>query len=162
MLTLSATYAAAQGGPIMNLFGGSATIDSARSDQNRSAMLGMRPETVGAVAYFPLSLDAARSLRAANSTPRRLEITLPGGKSVTCTFSTETRPDGLMVLTGSTIGDAGGGRCDLVVDNGQVTGDIDIPSGRYRIVPLGSGTTHAVVEMRTEAFPNEEEPRRPS
>jgi hypothetical protein len=67
-----------------------------------------------------------------------------------------------MVLTGSTIGDASGGRCDLVVDNGQVTGDIDIPSGRYRIVPLGSGTTHAVVEVRTEAFPNEEEPRRPS
>ena len=64
-------------------------------------------------------------------------------------------------LGGTTEGD-GSGRCDLVLDNGQVTGEVETASARYRIVPVGPGPTHAVVEVRTEAFPNEHEPKRQS
>jgi hypothetical protein len=139
----------------MNLFG-TATVD-APSD----ATLGMRPETVGAVLYLPLSVEARRSLLPQGNGPRRLQIALPGGKSVTCLVTSEQRPDGLVILSGVPEGDDIG-RCDLVVENGQVTGDLDVAAARYRIVPVGPGATHAVVEIRTEAFPNEQEPRQPS
>jgi len=152
---LGATCAAAQEAPTLNLFG------PAPIEAGPDVTLGMRSETVGAVVYVSLSLDAASSLRASSAVPHVLQIALPAGKSVNCEFRSEARPDGLVVLTGATTDDSGG-RCDLVVDNGRVTGEIEIASGRYRIVPLGSGTTHAVVEVRTEGFPNEQEPKQPS
>jgi hypothetical protein len=153
---VAASLAIAQGRPsvTMSLFG-AAPVDAPRGE-----IQGMRPETVGAVAYFSLSVDAANSLRGRNNTPQRMQISLPGGGSVTCTFRSETRPGGMLVLTGTPVGGGPGERCNLVVDNGRVTGEVDIASGRYRIQPLGSGSTHAVVEVKTEAFPNENEPKR--
>ena len=47
-----------------------------------------------------------------------------------------------------------------MVDNGQVTGELELESGRYRIQPLGNGSAHVVVEVKTAAFPNENEPKR--
>jgi hypothetical protein len=154
-LALISSHAFAQGAPSMKLFAPAPVQGPA------DANFGMRPETIGAVAYFSLSTDIQRSLRGQSSTPDRMQIGLPDGKSVTCMLSAEPRKGGLVVLTGTVIGDATG-RCDLVVENGRVTGDLDIAAGRFRIVPLGVGTAHAVVEVKTEAFPAEHEPKRPS
>jgi peptidyl-Asp metalloendopeptidase len=55
-----------------------------------------------------------------------------------------------------------GARCNLVVENGQVTGEVDLESGRYRIQPVGVGATHAVVEIKTENLPDEIAPKVPS
>ena len=146
----------AQGRPTvtMSLFG------AAPAQAPKGAIKGMRPETVGAVAYFPLSVDAANSLRGRN-TPQQLQIALPGGGSVTCTFRSETRPNGMVLLTGAPVGGQGGESCSLVVANGKVTGELELASGRYRIQPTGTGTTHAIVEVKTEAFPNERAPLHP-
>ncbi len=122
----------------MSLFG------AAPAQAPNGAIKGMRPETVGAVAYFPLSVDAANSLRGRN-TPRQMQI---------------TRPNGMVLLTGTPVGGNPNERCNLVVDKGQVTGEVDLESGRYRIQPVGTGSTHAIVEVKTEAFPNESEPLR--
>jgi hypothetical protein len=156
MAAAAVSPATAQGRPsvTMSLFG-AAPVDAPKAE-----ILGMRPETVGAVAYFSLSVDAANSLRGRSDTPQRMEIALPGGGSVTCTFRSERRPGGMLLLTGTPVNGAPGERCNLVVDNGRVTGEVDIAAGRYRIQPLGSGPTHAVVEVKTEAFPNEREPKR--
>lgn len=124
-------------------------------------ILGMRPETVGAVAYFSLTTEAAASFRSASSAPQRLQIALPAGQSVTCAFRSQLR-DGMLVLRGEPVGGEPGDRCDLVIDNGRITGDLNIASGRYRIVPLGSDNTHAVVEVRIDALPNERSPKRRS
>src|SRR5215510_6362372 len=58
------------------------------SSDNIGETLGMRPGTVGAVVRVPLSVAATSSLTAQNNEPRRLEVALPGGRSVTC----EVRP----------------------------------------------------------------------
>ena len=139
----------------MSLFG-AAPVDSSKCEIQ---IQGMRPETVGAVACFSLSTEAANSLRSRANTLQRMEIALPGGGSVTCTFRSEARPGGLLLLTGTPVGGGPGERCNLVVDKGQVTGEVDIASGRYRIQPVDSGATHAVIEVKTEAFPNEGEPK---
>ena len=123
---------------------------------------GMRPETVGAVAYVSLSQQATSGLRGAADAPHRIEIALPSGGSVTCAVRPQTRPGGRLLLTGTPAEGGAGGRCNLVVDRGQITGEIDVASGRYRIVPTGGGTAHAVVEVRTEEFPNEVEPQIPA
>jgi Metallo-peptidase family M12 len=47
-------------------------------------------------------------------------------------------------------------RCNLYEENGRIAGDVDVQSGRFAIVPVGD--THAVVEVKTQAFPNESEP----
>ena len=47
-----------------------------------------------------------------------------------------------------------------MVDNGQVTGELELETGRYRIQPTGNGSAHVVVEVKTAAFPNESEPKR--
>jgi len=156
MAAAGVSAALAQGRPTvtMSLFG------AAPAQAPKGAIKGMRPETVGAVAYFPLSVDAANSLRGRN-TPQQLQIALPGGGSVTCMFRSETRPNGMVLLTGAPVGGNATERCNLVVDKGQVTGEVELESGRYRIQPVGNGTTHAIVEVKTEAFPNESEPLRP-
>jgi hypothetical protein len=47
-------------------------------------------------------------------------------------------------------------RCNLYEENGRITGDIDVEAGRFAIVPVGN--MHAIVEVKTQAFPNEGEP----
>jgi len=112
---------------------------------------GVRPEAVGAVAYFTISPAASRSLRSPKPGPSQMRIELPGGKSVTCSLEgTGTS------LTGSVDGQAMSA-CDLVVRDGKVNGAIDSEAGRFRILPVGNGGTHAVVAVRSEAFPPEEE-----
>ena len=120
----------------------------------------MRPETVGEVAYFSLSVDAQSKLQAlTGSGSQQVQIALPGGNSVTCTLRSQARPGGVL-LTGAPEGGAPGERCILVVDNGQVVGELELQTGRYRIQPLGSGSAHAVVEVKTAALPSENEPKR--
>jgi hypothetical protein len=146
--------AMAQGRPTMSLFG------AAPIDRPQGEVQGMRPGTVGEVAYFSLSVDAQSKLHAlTSSTSQQVQIALPGGNSVTCTLRSQARPGG-MLLTGAPEGGAPGERCTLVVDNGQVVGELELQAGRYRIQPLGSGSAHAVVEVKTAAFPSESEPRR--
>ena len=123
---------------------------------------GMRPESVGAVARFSLSLDTASNLRSRSNAARRLQIALPDGKAVTCLLRPVSRPDTMVVFAGSTVGGEPGDRCNLVLHGGQVTGEIDITGGRYRIQPVGPGDAHAIVEIKTEALPNELEAKRPS
>jgi hypothetical protein len=127
--------------------------EPARARGGPQELPGMRPEAVGAVAYFAISPEANSSLRAARRGTLRLRIALPKGRPVVCTFAAEEGKDG--VMSGRIEGSGTGDRCDVVFEGGQVTGDIDIASGRYRIVPVGQGDVHAVVEIRSEAFPNE-------
>jgi len=139
----------------MSLFG-AAPVDSPKGE-----IRGMRPETIGEVAYFSLSVDAPNKLRGLTSSQQQqVEIALPGGSSVTCTLRSERRPNGVVLLTGAPDGGAPEERCNLVVDNGQVTGELHLASGRYHIQPTGNGSAHVVVEVRTAAFPNESEPKR--
>jgi hypothetical protein len=147
----SVTEAAAQKQPpaTMSLFGAAARESSAE-------IAGMRPDSVGAVARFSLSLGTTTNLRSRSNAPRRLEIALPGGSSVTCLLRPVSRSDTMVVLAGAPVGGRDIDRCNLVVDRGQVVGDVEIASGRYRIQPLGgSGDAHAVVEVKTEVFPDE-------
>jgi hypothetical protein len=139
----------------MSLFG-AAPIDSPKGE-----IRGMRPETIGEVAYFSLSVDAPNKLRGlTSSSQQQVEIALPGGGSVTCTLRSERRPNGVLLLTGAPDGGAPEERCNLVVDNGQVTGEVELETGRYRIQPIGNGSAHVVVEVKTAAFSNESEPKR--
>jgi hypothetical protein len=139
----------------MSLFG-AAPIDSPKGE-----IRGMRPETIGEVAYFSLSVDAPNKLRGlTSSSQQQVEIALPGGGSVTCTLRSERRPNGVLLLTGAPDGGAPEERCNLVVDNGQVTGEVELKTGRYRIQPIGNGSAHVVVEVKTAAFSNESEPKR--
>ena len=138
----------------MSLFG-AAPIDAPQGE-----IRGMRPETIGEVAYFSLSVDAPNKLRGLmSSQQQQVEIALPGGSSVTCTLRSERRPNGVVLLTGAPDGGAPEERCNLVVDNGQVTGEVELATGRYRIQPTGNGSAHVVVEVKTAAFPNENEPK---
>jgi hypothetical protein len=130
-------------------------------DAPKGEIRGMRPETIGEVAYFSLSVDAPNKLRGLTSSQQQqVEIALPGGSSVTCTLRSEPRPNGVLLLTGAPDGGAPQERCNLVVDNGQVTGELELETGRYRIQPTGNGSAHVVVEVKTAAFPNESEPKR--
>ena len=147
--------AMAQGRPTMSLFG-AAPIDAPPGE-----IRGMRPETVGEVAYFSLAIDAPSKLRGLADAPQQVQIALPGGSSVTCMLRSEARPSGMLLLSGAPTGGAPGERCNLVVENGQVTGELELETRRYRIQPLGTGSAHAVVEVKTAAFPSENEPKRP-
>ena len=139
----------------MSLFG-AVPVDAPKGE-----IRGMRPETIGEVAYFSLSVDAPNKLRGlTSSSQQQVEIALPGGSSVTCTLRSEPRPNGVLLLTGAPDGGAPQERCNLVVDNGQVTGELELETGRYRIQPTGNGSAHVVVEVKTAAFPNESEPKR--
>ena len=61
----------------------------------------MRPETIGDVAYFSLSVDAPNKLRGLTSSQQQqVEIALPGGGSVTCTLRSQAQPGGIMLLIG--------------------------------------------------------------
>src|SRR6266545_832059 len=134
----------------MSLFGGSLPANS-------SEIRGMRPESVGAVARFSLSLGTTSNLRSRSNAARRLQIALPGGNSVTCLLRPVSRPNAMVVLAGTPVGGGDADRCSLVVAGAQVVGEVDVGSGRYRIQPLGSGDTHAVIEVKTDVFPDESE-----
>jgi len=139
----------------MSLFG-AAPVDAPKGE-----IRGMRPETIGEVAYLSLSVDApTKQNKLTSSSQQQVEIALPGGSSVTCTLRSEPRPNGVLLLTGAPDGGAPQERCNLVVDNGQVTGELELETGRYRIQPTGNGSAHVVVEVKTAAFPNESEPKR--
>jgi hypothetical protein len=115
---------------------------------------------VGAVARFSLSPGTTGNLRSRSSAPRRLQIALPDGKSVTCLLRPASRPGTMVVLGGTPVGGGEADRCSLVVAGSQVVGEIDLGAGRYRIQPVGRGDEHAVVEVKTEVFPDESEPKR--
>jgi peptidyl-Asp metalloendopeptidase len=114
--------------------------------------LGMMPGTVGAVDYFRLSPAAGQNLRSGAGT-RRMRISLPDGGAVTCDLTAEQPQDGVQILRGSPGDGDPADHCYLLVKDGQVTGDIQTASGRYRIVPTGHGDAHAVVEIRPGGFP---------
>src|SRR5215470_8483078 len=139
----------------MQLFGGA--LGPAVSGDT----LGMRPGTAGAIARFQLSLASTNNLSSSAAAPRRLEVTLPDGRSVTCLLRPVRRPRAMVVLGGTTVGGGEGDRCNLVIENGRVTGEVDLESGRYRIQPIGAGATHAVVEIKTENLPDELTPKLP-
>lgn len=155
MLLATAAFtslAAAQSGSPISLF----APGSARTEPPPGATLrGMRPETTGAIAYFTVSPQASRSLRSAGSGSREMRIELPGGKNVTCSLQ-GSEASGGVAFSGS-VGEESLSSCDLFVSDGKVTGLIDTDAGRYRIMPVGKGGTHAVVEVKTGAFPSEEE-----
>src|SRR5262245_10358884 len=155
LLSGSISDAAAQKRPptTMSLFG-RAPLQSSGGE-----ILGMRPGSVGAVVRFSLATSTASNLRAPSDAPRRLQIALPGGQSVTCLLRPVSRRQSMVVLAGTPADGRQGDRCDLVIDGAQVIGDIEAASGRYRIQPLGRGDAHAVIEVKTEAFPNEQEAR---
>jgi hypothetical protein len=149
----SMSGAMAQGRSTMSLFG------TAPIDPPQGQVQGMRPETVGEVAYFSLSVDAQSKLHGLTSGVSQVQIALPGGNSVTCTLRSQAQPSGILLLTGAPEGGVPGERCNLVVDRGQVVGELELQTGRYRIQPVGSGSAHAVVEVKTAAFPSESEPK---
>src|SRR4029453_8916804 len=73
----------------MSLFG-AAPIDSPKGE-----IRGMRPETIGEVAYFSLSVDAPNKLRGlTSSSQQQVEIPFPGAASVPATLGREGRPKG--------------------------------------------------------------------
>ena len=114
---------------------------------------GLRSGAVGAVSFFSLSAAARQSLRLTQSGERKMRIALPGGQSVTCIFAAQEAGSDLLegTIEGS---DSPVDRCDLVVTGGNIDGDIQLESGRYRIVPMEGGA-HAVVELKSGAYPNE-------
>lgn len=138
---------------IIDLFSPAAMPDDARS----TPIPGMSPETVGAVSFFSLSSAGTRSLRAAGASgaKQRWRITLPDNASLVCAFTPERRQSGVVVMRGTVEGPNQSGRCNLYEENGQITGDIQVGAGRFTIVPIGSGATHAIVELKTQGFPNE-------
>src|SRR5882762_230685 len=100
-----ATEAAAQqkkSPPPTRLF--NAPSGEAPSNESLGETLGMRPGTVGAVVRVPLSLSATSSLNAPANAPRRLEIALPGGRSVNCLLRPVARPRNMVVLAGAPVG----------------------------------------------------------
>src|SRR4051812_10195487 len=99
ILSGSATQAAAQTQPpaTMSLFGAAARGESAE-------IAGMRPESVGAAARFSLALGPADNLRSRSNAPRRLEIALPGGNTVTCLLRPVSRAEPLVLLAGAPVG----------------------------------------------------------
>lgn len=122
---------------------------------------GISRDMIGGIEVFSLSLEANRSMRSSSRGGRRVRISLPEGESATCAFPPE--PDlpqeESKLLSGSVAGGGATSSCSLVVRDGGVVGQIETPSGRYRIVPVGDGA-HAVVRIRTERFAPESEPRR--
>jgi hypothetical protein len=156
--TTEATAQQKKSPPTMRLFNGAsgASPSSESLGDSLGESLGMRPGTVGAVVRVPLSLSASSSLSTQTSGPRRLEIALPGGRSVTCLLRPVARPRNMVVLAGTPVGGGESERC------GKVTGEVDLESGRYRIQPIGAGATHAVVEIKTENLPDELAPKVPA
>ena len=150
--------AAAQQQGTLNLFRAARVAPPRGVAGSPAEAFGMRPAAVGQTGYFALSAEAGNRLRAGSSAPQRMRIALPGGNSVVCAFNSELSSAGQVVMQGAPAGGAFGSRCDLVVQNGQVVGDIDLGGQRYRILPLEAGDVHAVVRVRTEAFPNESAP----
>jgi hypothetical protein len=160
LLTAAACGAAsAQQSDAINLFEPSTLRQGAASGEE---IPGLRSGAVGAVSFFSISPAARQSLGVPGDGERKMRIALPGGESVTCSFTGQDPASG--ALEGSVVdGDSPIDRCNLVVTGGRIIGDIQTESGQYRIVPMQGGT-HAVVEMKPGAYPNEGDiplPRRP-
>jgi hypothetical protein len=153
-----ATQAAAQGASTVtiNLF--SNPIAAPSGLQANAQTFGMRPETVGAVSYFALSPEAVRMFQAQSGKASQVRIALSRDQEVVCELSRQTGSGDTVSFSGEPVGGELGGNCNLVVENGSVSGLVDTAKGRYRIVPLGTGNAHAVVQIKTDAFPNESAP----
>ena len=148
MLTIDA--APAQETETIDLFEPSTQRQGAPTGEN---VPGLRSGAVGAVTFFSLSPAARQSLRLTQSGERKMRIALPGGQTVTCVFAAQE--SGADTLDGTVEGsDSPIDRCDFVVTDGRIDGDIQLESGRYRIVPMEGGA-HAVVELEPGAYPNE-------
>jgi hypothetical protein len=148
------SMAAAQQDETINLFEPSTQRQTPPSG---GAIPGLTQDAVGAVSFFSISPAARQSLGSSARGERTLRIALPGGQSVTCRFAVQESGSDLFegtVVDGEPLTD----RCDLVVAGGEVIGDIEIESGHYRIIPMGEGGTHAIVEIKGGAYPNEGEP----
>jgi hypothetical protein len=118
---------------------------------------GMRPETIGAISFVSLSPAGRRSWRSARSgAPQSFRIALPNASTVVCNVTPERRAGRILAMHGAVNGNNAFDRCNLDEENGRITGDIDVESGRFAIVPVGD--MHAIVEVKTQAFPNEGEP----
>jgi hypothetical protein len=117
---------------------------------------GMRPETVGAVSVLPLSPAGTRSVRSSRETlaQQRLRIALPNRPSIVCALTSERRDSGVLVMHGMVEAKGNASSCSLYEEEGKITGTIDLETGRYAIVPLGSDL-HAIVEVKSQAFPSE-------
>jgi hypothetical protein len=154
------SHATAQGAPVtINLFAPKPPPSSRAAPQREADLFGMKPETVGAVGYFALLPDAAKSFSARGAAAQKFRIVLPNRAPVVCSLSRQVNADGTVVLSGAPVGTAAG-HCALAVKDGQISGFIDTASGRYRIVPAGPDNTHAIVEIRTEGFADERPARR--
>jgi hypothetical protein len=157
-LTASATNAFAQSQTqTIDLFASEPPREYQRAGPAAKQVPGMRPEAIAAVTYLALSPAANRGLRSTGAGALSLRIALPNGKDVTCTFDQGQRKKRSAVMNGTVDGSSPGDRCDILVEGGRISGDIDISSGRYRILPVGQGDVHAVVEVKSEAYPNEAE-----
>jgi hypothetical protein len=141
---------------ILDLFSAVAPSDI-RDRSTVSKIPGMMPESIGAVAIVSLSSGGARSLRTASTTgaPQRLRIVLPHNNNLVCTLIPERRESGVVAMRGTVEGSSSFSRCNLYEANGQITGDIEVDAGRFAIVPLGLQMMHAVIEVKTQALPNE-------
>lgn len=149
------SHATAQGAPVtIDVFAPQPPAASRSAPLRGGEIFGMKPETVGAVGYFTLLPDAAKNFTAREPTAQQFRIVLPNSTPVVCSLSRQVNADGTVVLSGAPVGTAQG-HCALAVKDGQVSGFIDTGSGRYRIVPAGPDNTHAIVEIRTEGFPDE-------
>ena len=151
------SQAAAQGAsPVtIDLFSNPIATPSGVLASSPGEAFGMRPETVGAVSYFALSTEASKGFGASSATMQRVRIALPRAVSVVCSLNQEVGAGGTVILSGAPVGSGMTGNCNLVIENGRVSGIIDTASGRYQIVPIGPGNAHAVVQILTEGFPSE-------
>lgn len=154
----SIDIAAAQEGETIDLF------DTARPVRSGlpvdAEALGMMPDTIGDVEFQMISADAGRGLRS-GADSRRIRIDLPGNGAVTCDVAARPSLNDVLILSGPADTGDNAEHCYLLVKDGQITGDIQTGSARYRIQPAGSDGTHAVIEMRTEGFPPESDVRVP-
>lgn len=149
----------------VDLFAAEPSGTARRIEPPSRTIPGVSPDSIEAVSFFALSPNAGRSMRSGSAVPRQIRIALPEGAPVTCTFPAQPEPaeaGDRVVLEGRTGGANLRQRCDLVVEEGRVVGQIEAPSGRYRIVPTGRGGAHAVVKLRTQRFAPEMEPRKRS
>jgi len=122
---------------------------------------GMLTEAIGAVSVFPISPAGRRSLRSARAgAPKKYRIALPNASTVVCNVTPKRLTRKVLAMHGGVDDDNAFdnnafGHCNLYEENGRITGDIDAEVGRYTIVPVAK--MHAIVEVKTQEFPDEGE-----
>jgi hypothetical protein len=160
LLAAAFTSAHAQAKPeLVDLFAPASPERNARAFET-PFIPGMRPETIGTVSFVSLSTAGRRSWRSARAgAPQSFRIALPNASTVVCNVTPERRAGGVLAMHGTANDNNAFDHCNLYEENGRITGDIDVEGGRFAIVPVGD--MHAIVEVKTQAFPNEGEPLDP-